>query len=196
MIQPPYAPAQAPRQHGIEEGGGDHHAPSSSATTHHREHRTPPQPIGCCQPTKVNQPRMAGGQPWHQTEAGPSTPARSRITPSVTARHTRLAACGAENVAEYAGIRDPHRIDDRDAALRHRLDRRPVEVGEAHDAGVARSSRRGRKRSVKAGPTTRWLAFPSGLVPRIQTFRSPIFRRTVVRSPSRHVLEVATSSAG
>src|SRR5690606_14765033 len=47
-------------------------------------------------------------------------------------------------------------------------------------SGVARSSRAGTKRSVKAGPTTRPWPGLSGLVPRIQTLRRPFFRRTVV----------------
>jgi hypothetical protein len=55
-----------------------------------------------------------------------------------------------------------------------------VEIGEDQDSGVARSSRAGTKRSVKAGPTSRGCPGRSGRVPRIQTFRRPFFRRTVV----------------
>jgi hypothetical protein len=55
-----------------------------------------------------------------------------------------------------------------------------VEIGEAHEAGVARSSRAGTKRRVKTGPTRRGWSGRSGLVPRIQTLRSPFFRRIVV----------------
>jgi hypothetical protein len=55
-----------------------------------------------------------------------------------------------------------------------------VEIGDYHDSGVARSSRAGTKRSVKAGPTSRGIPGFSGRAPRIQTFRKPFFRRTVV----------------
>jgi hypothetical protein len=55
-----------------------------------------------------------------------------------------------------------------------------VEIGDDHDSGVARSSRAGTKRNVKAGPTKRFCPGRSGRVPRIQTFRRPFFRRTVV----------------
>ena len=57
-----------------------------------------------------------------------------------------------------------------------------VEIGEAHDAGVARSSRAGTKRSVNARPTRRWpAAAPIGAAPRIQTLRRPFLSSTVVR---------------
>lgn len=70
-----------------------------------------------------------------------------------------------------------------------------VEIGEAQDAGVARSSRAGTKRSVKAGPTMRgWPGF-KGVAPRIQTFRRPFFRRTVVSVAVETVLRVAIASA-
>ncbi len=53
-------------------------------------------------------------------------------------------------------------------------------MGFDHDSGVARSSRAGTKRSVNAGPTRRgWPGF-NGIVPRIQTFRSPFFSSSVV----------------
>src|SRR4029453_7520161 len=55
-----------------------------------------------------------------------------------------------------------------------------VEIGEDQDSGVARSSRAGTKRSVKAGPTSRGCPGRSGREPRIQTFRSPFLSRTVV----------------
>src|SRR5258708_39972044 len=55
-----------------------------------------------------------------------------------------------------------------------------VEIGGDHDWGVARSSRAGTKRSVKAGPTSRGCPGRNGLVPRIQTFRRPFLSRTVV----------------
>src|SRR5215813_7884034 len=55
-----------------------------------------------------------------------------------------------------------------------------VEIGDDQDSGVARSSRAGTKRSVKAGPTRRGNPGFSGFAPRIQTFRSPFLSRTVV----------------
>src|SRR5713226_1746252 len=55
-----------------------------------------------------------------------------------------------------------------------------VEIGEDQDSGVARSSRAGTKRSVKAGPTSRGCPGRSGRDPRIQTFRRPFLSRTVV----------------
>src|SRR5712672_533172 len=55
-----------------------------------------------------------------------------------------------------------------------------VEIGEDQDSGVAKSSRAGTKRSVKAGPTSRGCPGRSGRAPRIQTFRRPFLSRTVV----------------
>jgi len=55
-----------------------------------------------------------------------------------------------------------------------------VEIGEDQDAGVARSSRAGTNLKVKAGPTSRFAPGLKGRAPRIQTFRNPFFRRTVV----------------
>src|SRR6266851_4078205 len=55
-----------------------------------------------------------------------------------------------------------------------------VEIGEDQDSGVARSSRAGTKRRVKAGPTSRGCPGRSGRDPRIQTFRRPFLSRTVV----------------
>src|SRR6266550_1412899 len=55
-----------------------------------------------------------------------------------------------------------------------------VEIGEDQDSGVARSSRAGTKRSVKAGPTSRGCPGRSGRELRIQTFRRPPLSRTVV----------------
>jgi hypothetical protein len=55
-----------------------------------------------------------------------------------------------------------------------------VEIGFAHEAGVARSSRAGTNRSVNAGPTRRGWPGSSGRAPRSQTLRRPFFKRTVV----------------
>ena len=56
-----------------------------------------------------------------------------------------------------------------------------VEIGAPHDAGVAKSPPRGSEvPKVKAGPTIRPNPDRRGAVPRIQTFRRPFLRRTVV----------------
>ena len=57
-----------------------------------------------------------------------------------------------------------------------------VEIGLAQLSGVARSSRTGTKRSVKAGPTRRRPS-TSGLGPSIQQRRMPFFSRIVVIVP-------------
>ena len=69
-----------------------------------------------------------------------------------------------------------------------------VEIGEAHDAGVARSSRDGTKRNVNAEPTV--LGWPglSGLVPRIQMLRSPFLSRMVVMVAVETPLRISVSS--
>ncbi len=56
-----------------------------------------------------------------------------------------------------------------------------VEIGDAQEAGVARSSRAGTKRSVNARPTMRGCSGRNGLAPRIQTLRRPFLSSTVVR---------------
>lgn len=56
-----------------------------------------------------------------------------------------------------------------------------VERGEDQDSGVARSSRAGTKRSVKARPTRRGWPSRKGCAPRIQTLRRPFFSNRVVR---------------
>src|SRR5579862_3381542 len=55
-----------------------------------------------------------------------------------------------------------------------------VEIGDDHDSGVARSSRAGTNRRVKAGPTSRFCPGRNGFVPRSQTLRKPFLSRTVV----------------
>jgi hypothetical protein len=55
-----------------------------------------------------------------------------------------------------------------------------VEIGEDHDSGVARSSREGTKRKVKARPALRPWPARMGRVPRIQTLRRPFFSKRVV----------------
>ena len=55
-----------------------------------------------------------------------------------------------------------------------------VERGEDHEGGVARSSRAGMKRKVKACPIARGCPGRIGLVPRIQTWRNRCLSRMVV----------------
>jgi hypothetical protein len=55
-----------------------------------------------------------------------------------------------------------------------------VERGEDQEAGVARSSRAGTKRSVKARPAMRGCPAVSGCGPFIQVRRMPFFSNTVV----------------
>jgi hypothetical protein len=66
-----------------------------------------------------------------------------------------------------------------------------VERGDDHDSGVARSSRMGTKRRVKAGPTMRSSAWKTGLGPCIQVRRRPFLSRMVVIVP----VEVARSAS-
>src|SRR5262249_61692448 len=68
-----------------------------------------------------------------------------------------------------------------------------VEIGFDQLSGVARSSRTGTKRNVKAGPTTRLPEKPKGIVPAIQERRMPFFRSIVVMVP---VVTVRRISAG
>ncbi len=58
-----------------------------------------------------------------------------------------------------------------------------VEIGFDQLSGVARSSRTGTKRNVKAGPTTRLPEKPNGMAPAIQEWRMPFFRSMVVMVP-------------
>ena len=159
-------------------------APSSSTTTTSPgKTATPPQPIGCCQSTKVR-PATDGGAaaPLHQTASPvPSTPETSRTTPSVTSAATPRLAIRAHKMSpkmpasvtpmasttatQPAGI----------ASMAARL-----EIGEDQDSGVARSSRAGTKRTVKARPTTRLCPARRGRGPRSQTLRSPFLSKMVV----------------
>ena len=85
-----------------------------------------------------------------------------RMSPKMPASRTPIASTTATQPAGIASI-----------AAR-------VETGEAQAAGVARSSRAGTKRSVKAGPAMRACSGRSGSVPRIQTLRRPFFSKIVV----------------
>src|SRR3954467_2349018 len=85
-----------------------------------------------------------------------------RMSPKMPASVTPMASTTAMQPAGMASI----------AVL--------VEIGDDQDSGVARSSRAGTKRRVNAGPTSRGRPGFSGRAPRIQMFRRPFFRRTVV----------------
>ena len=159
-------------------------APSSSTTTTSLGNTaTPPQPIGSCQLTKVR-PATEGGAaaPWHQTgRPVPSTPAMSRTTPSVmrpatfffTMRAHRMSPKMPASVTPIASATTIAPSGIASMAAR-------VEIGEDQLSGVARSSRAGTKRRVKARPTRRPWPGLIGRVPRIQTLRSPLFSRIVV----------------
>ena len=121
--------------------------------------------------------------PWHQTlSCVESTPLISRMTPSVTSAATCRLTIRAQRISPNmpasvvpmlsATAITPCGI----ASMAARVD-----VGEAQLSGVARSSRAGTNRSVNALPTLRGWPLRMGLVPRIQTLRSPFFKRMVVR---------------
>src|SRR6202165_215179 len=144
---------------------------------------TPPQPIGSPQPTNVR-PATEGGaaKPSHHTgKPVPSTPSRSRTTPSVTSAATPRLAIRAHrmspkmpaSVTPMASTTAMQPSGMASIAVR-------VEIGDDQDSGVARSSRARTKRSVKADTTSRFCPGRSGREPRIQTFLSPFLRRTVV----------------
>src|ERR1043166_7887161 len=136
---------------------------------------TPPQPIGSPQPTKVS-PATEGGaaKPSHHTgKLVPSTPSTSRTTPSVisaatprlTMRAQRMSPKMPASATPMASTTAMQPFGMASIAVR-------VEIGDDQDSGVAKSSRAGTKRSVKAGPTSRGCPGRSGLVPRIQTFQA------------------------
>src|SRR3982074_2769716 len=144
---------------------------------------TPPQPIGSPQPTNVS-PATEGGaaNPSHHTgKRVPSPPSRSRTAPSVTSAATPRLAMRAHrispkmpaSVTPMASTTAMQPSGMASIAVR-------VEIGDDHDSGVARSSRAGTKRNVKADPTSRGCPGRSGREPRIQMFRRPFLRRTVV----------------
>src|SRR3954451_5458931 len=147
---------------------------------------TPPQPIGSPQPTNVS-PATEGGaaKPSHQTgKPAPSTPSRSRTTPSVTSPATPLLTMRAQRIspkipASVTPIASTTAMQPSGiASMAVR-----VEIGDDQDSGVARSSRAGTKRSVNAGPTSRGCPGRKGRDPRIQSFRRPFLRSTVVMVP-------------
>ena len=134
-------------------------APSSSTTiTSPGKTATPPHAIGFCQSTNVK-PATDGGAatPLHQTFIPvPRTPAASRTTPSVISAVTPRFTIRAHKMspkipASCTPIESTTAIQP--AGISSIAAR--VEMGEAHDSGVAKSSRAGTKRKVNALPTKR-----------------------------------------
>ena len=159
---------------------------------------TPPHPIGSAQLTKVSPVTEDGAAtPEHQIgRFVESTPARSRTTPSVTMAATFFLAMRAHRMspktpASCTPIASMTAITPSGMASMAAR----VEIGLPQDSGVARSSRAGTKRSVKAGPTRRGWPVRIGFAPRIQTFRSPFFSRTVVIVAVETVFNVAMAWA-
>ncbi len=70
-----------------------------------------------------------------------------------------------------------------------------VEIGFDQLSGVARSSRTGTKRSVKAGPTTRFPENPNGIAPAIQDRRMPFFSNIVVMVPVVTLRRISRAAA-
>src|SRR6185503_9936521 len=145
---------------------------------------TPPQAIGSCQPTKVSPLTDAGAAvPWHHTgRPVATTPALSRTTPSVTSAVTprriirmhRMSPKMPAVVTPMASATAMQPSGIASMAAR-------VEIGLPQLAGVARSSRTGTKRNVKAGPINRLpAAAENGIAPRIQQCRMPFLRSIVV----------------
>src|SRR6201994_2215579 len=97
----------------------------------------------------------------------------SALTPRLTIRAHRMSPKIPASVMPMASTTAMQPAGMASIAVR-------VEIGEDQDSGVARSSRAGTKRNVKAGPTNRGSPGFSGRAPRIQMFRRPFFRRTVV----------------
>src|SRR5690349_1050378 len=71
-----------------------------------------------------------------------------------------------------------------------------VEMGFDQLSGVARSSRTGTKRSVKARPATRLPEKPSGMAPAIQEWRMPFFKSMVVMVPVVTFLRISSADMG
>ena len=147
----------------------------------------PPQAIGSSQPTKVRPLTEAGAAtPAHQIGSfEASTPALSRITPSVTSAVTlRFIIRMREDVAEDAGGGDAHGVGDRDAAFRHGLDRaagrdrlRPAFRRREILAHRHEAHREGRPDDAPPPEPS------SGIGPCIQQRRMPFFSSIVVMVP-------------
>src|SRR5262249_1947230 len=174
-------------------------APSSSATmTSSGKIAQPPHPIGSFQPTKVSWFTEAGAAtPAHQTgRPVPSTPCLSRMTPSVISAETPrltmrmhrmspnipalVTPMASATTTQFSGM----------ASIAPR-----VEIGFDQLSGVARSSRTGTNRSVKAGPTTRFPEKPNGIAPAIHERRMPFFKSIVVMVPVVMFRSISTGEA-
>src|SRR5215207_5324419 len=162
-------------------------APSPSATmTSSGNTAMPPQAIGSCQPTKVR-PATEGGAATPEHQIGrpvPSQPTPSRMTPSVTSAATPRFLMRAHRMSPKmpASVTpNASAIAMQPSGISSMAPR--VERGDDHDSGVARSSRIGTKRNVKARPTMRSSALKIGLGPCIHVRRMPFFSRMVVIVP-------------
>src|SRR5689334_3778694 len=159
-------------------------APSSSTTiTSPGNTAQPPQPIGCCQPTKVKPLTDAGAAtPAHHTgSALANTPARSRITPSVTSAATLRFFIRAQRMSpKIPALGTPIASATTTTPSGMSSIAARVEIGLAQLSGVAKSSRTGTNRSVNAGPTIRSPPSTSGFGPFIQHRRMPFFSNMVV----------------
>ncbi len=100
----------------------------------------------------------------------------SAVTPRLTMRMHRMSPKMPAVVTPMASATTTQSAGMSSIALR-------VEIGFDQLSGVARSSRTGTKRSVKAGPTTRWPEKPNGIAPSIQQRRMPFLSRIVVMVP-------------
>src|SRR4051812_42775962 len=119
----------------------------------------------------------------------------SAVTPRLTMRMQRMSPkmpapvtpMASATTTQFSGI----------ASMAER-----VEIGFDQLSGVARSSRTGTKRSVKAGPTTRLPEKPSGIAPLIHARRMPFFNSIVVIVPvvtcckASSILSMAKSNSG
>src|SRR5579862_3389110 len=159
-------------------------APSSSTTTTSPgKMAQPPQAIGSCQPTKVKPLTDAGAAtPAHHTGSLlASTPARSRMTPSVTSAATLRFFMRAQRISpNMPALGTPIASATATTPSGMASIAARVEIGLAQLSGVAKSSRTGTKRSVKAGPTIRSPPATSGFGPFIQQRRMPFLSSIVV----------------
>src|ERR1022692_1414023 len=137
----------------------------------------------CSAPSLATKSASAAGITTAPSSAA-MTPCLSRITPSVISALTQRLTMrmhkmspkmpapstpmASATTTQFSGMAS--------IALR-------VEIGFDQLSGVARSSRTGTKRSVKAGPTTRLPEKPNGMAPAIHERRMPFFSSMVVMVP-------------
>src|SRR4029077_20948287 len=159
-------------------------APSSSTTiTSPGNTAQPPQPIGCCQPTKVKPLTDAGAAtPAHHTESAlANTPARSRSTPSVTSAATLRFFIRAQRMSpKIPALGTPIASATATTPSGMSSIAARVEIGLDQLSGVAKSSRTGTNRSGNAWPQIRSPPRTSGFGPLIQQRRMPFFSNMVV----------------